>query len=178
MTNAAIYQRREIMEKYKIAVIAGVIAFIIGILIGSGMSENKEKKATKTGVKQLLNEAIQGVERLEKEKRNLKADLERAKNDKMARENKSHKEELEKMRKEKEDMQTLIRTLQGQVAHKNLQLESVEDKSTRIAALEKKNEELIAMLEQIKVITKGKEAETPDKTKTEISQPETVEEKK
>jgi predicted RNase H-like nuclease (RuvC/YqgF family) len=151
------------MEKNYTAIIAGIVAFIIGLLIGTGITGDGNKKDNE--VKTLLNQALQGIDQMEQENRNLRADLENVKKGKTARENKSLKENISKIKDENEKLKQQVSKLEGHVAHTKLQLEARDDQSSRIAELKKENMRISELLEKIKTISKGGEAspDTPSK---------------
>jgi predicted RNase H-like nuclease (RuvC/YqgF family) len=156
------------MEKNYTAIIAGIVAFIIGLLIGTGITGDGNKKDNE--VKTLLNQALQGIDQMEQENRNLRADLENVKKGKTARENKSLKENISKIKDENEKLKQQVSKLEGHVAHTKLQLEARDDQSSRIAELKKENMRISELLEKIKTISKGGKA-SPDTPSKEITVP-------
>ncbi len=113
------------MDKNKTIIVIAVATFIIGLIVSYTIWGKKEEG--KADVKQLLNQAIQGIETLEKENRNLRLDLEKAKKNKLKQENQTLKEQLEKAQQENEKLQKGISNLKDQVAHTELQLEAKEE---------------------------------------------------
>lgn len=136
------------MGKNKAAVIAGLLAILAVLFNGSCSSGKSEKK--ETDLKQLLHQAIQGIEKLQKENRDLRVDLEHVQKDKIVRENKSLKEIIEKTEKENKALKEEAGKLKGVVAHTELQLKSREEKITHIAELEKENKALQDEMTKVK----------------------------
>ncbi len=161
------------MEKNKTIIIIAVAAFIFGLIISYAMwGTNGEEE---TDIKQLLSKAMQGIEVLEKENRDLRSDLKRSKKDNLKKENQTLKEQLQMVQQENEKMQNKISKLKAQVAHTALQLEAkeklskvIDTQNFRLAELEKENQDLRITLEKIVSFTKQQEIKTTEKTQKEI----------
>jgi cell division protein FtsB len=160
------------MENSRTILVIAIITFVVGLIIGYGVFG--DKKEEKADVKQVLTGAIQDIEAMEEENKDLKADLEKARRDKVARENRQLKEQIAKTQKENEGLQAEVSKLSGQVAHTGLQLEAteelrstVESQKKRIAGLEKENQDLLVIIDTINSLTEKHDLEAPDEPSVE-----------
>lgn len=154
------------MEKNKTAIIAGVVALIIGLIIGSASSG--KKGSDEKDAKALLQQAIEGIGQMEIENKNLRADLLRAGKDTVTKENKSLKEEVAKTKEENAEFKNQIQVLQGRLASMTAQLQSTKNQGQRIAQMEKENKELSLLLDKINTISKGQKSVTPVQPEKEV----------
>jgi peptidoglycan hydrolase CwlO-like protein len=150
------------MENKKTIIITVVATFIIGLIIGYGITD--KKKYNKSDVKQLLNLAITEIESLEKEHNNLKKNLASLNRDKVIKKNASITALLKKTRKDNESLQAEMSKLKGQIAHTELQLESkeefkkvIDNQRARIAELEKEKGAIKNQNARISELEKEKE---------------------
>jgi competence protein ComGC len=150
------------MENKRMLIVTMVVTFIIGLIIGYGITGKKEYK--KSDVKQLLKLAVKQVESLEKEHKNLKKNLASMNRDKVIKENASITALLKKTRKDNESLQAEMSRLKGQIAHTELQLESkeefkkvIDNQRTRITELEKEKEVIKNQNARISELEKEKE---------------------
>jgi len=143
------------MGKKRICVLRNVIAIMIALFIVScspGKSEKQAKQIEKgPDLKQLLSQAIQGIDNLERENRNLKATLKQPKKGTIASDSQSIREELEKTNLENEALQKEIGILKGQIAHTQLQVESKEEEvNARVEEVQQANQELEKEISKLK----------------------------
>jgi len=145
------------MDNKTVTIIA-VAAFVIGSLLGSGISG--KKNVPKADAKELLTQAIQQIDGMEQEKNSLIADLKQVNKSKLANEKKVLQETLGKARQDNKQLHDKISSLSGQLAQSELRLEEKEDlrpeiasRDARIAELEKANQDLKVVLEQISSLT-------------------------
>jgi len=143
------------MRRKRTYVMKILIALMIALFIVSCSPGNKEKKVApvkkSTDVKQLLTQAIKGIEKLEIENRNLKASIKQPKKGTIASDSKSLKEELEKTKSENEALQKEISILKGRVAHTQLQVEAKEGEvNARVEEVKQANQELLKEISKLK----------------------------
>jgi chromosome segregation ATPase len=136
------------MANKKRVIIAAVVAIAIGLVNGSCSSRESEKK--EGDVKQLLNQVLLGVEKLERENRDLKNKLDYFKQSKISRDRESLRKELDKTTNENEKMKEEISSLKEQIDHAERQLETSEAQSARIADLETGKRELQEQVSKLK----------------------------
>jgi chromosome segregation ATPase len=144
-----------------------IIALVIGLLIGYGIFG--KKKEQKLEVKQLLSRAMQEVETIEKENKELKKKLEKEKNggeetEKLSREKQEMKAQLEKVQQNNKQLESVIARLRAESA-KTQKIKGDEKLKNQITMLEKEkqvvseqlqkiqknNQQLNAMIGQVKV---------------------------
>ncbi len=154
------------MNNNKTFITIAVVAFITGLIVGY-FTWGKEKER-KTDVKGILNQAIQGVEAIEKENRDLKVDLERAEKDELAKENQTLKEQLKEAQQNSENMKNEINELRAQVAQTETKLRSEEEfrevsdnLKSRLSEMEKENQDLKLVLEKINSLIRQHATEIP-----------------
>lgn len=156
------------MEGNKTVIIIAITTFVIGIILGNGLSGKKEVEQ-KTGAKQLLTQAIKEIEDIESQKNNLKAKLDQAGKSKIAKEMLVLQEELDAVNQTNTQLQDKIRRLTDELARAELRLEAkddlrpiIENQNERITELENTNRNLMLLLEKIGALTKQPEFGTPE----------------
>lgn len=126
------------MEKNRRTIVAGITVIIFFSFLGACSKGDKG-----SDVKQLLTKAIEGVEKLEQENRDLRSDAERQKKDGTAAENRKLKEELSKLQKENEQLKKETAASKESSAEAESQVQAGEgQRDARIAALEQENKTL------------------------------------
>jgi len=155
------------MDNNRTVILTAVITFIIGIVFGYNLNGGSKEK--KTDVTQLLTQARTGIEQLEKENRDLKADLERVKKDKTRKEDSVMKDQLTKAQLDNEALTKEVSSLKAQLNKTETKLKSegefkvvTEQMKSRISELEKENQDLRQVIDQISSLTKQQELTAPE----------------
>ncbi len=129
------------MKKRKTILFAVAAAASIALFSQSCTSKSNEPKGA--DMKQILTQAIQGIEKLEQDNQTLTSRLEKADKDKVSRENKQ-------LKAKNKELQDQIGKLKGVVAHTELQVESGEENKGRIAELEKEKAALHGQINKLR----------------------------
>ena len=112
------------MRKKSTFIILGILTMYISLISMSCSSEKSE--ISDTELKQLLSQAIQGIEALEKENTTMKAKLDKPAKGSIARDNKAVMEDLKKVRDENAALKGAVEMLTSDVSAAKMQLEAGE----------------------------------------------------
>ena len=133
------------MRKKSTFIILGILAMYISLISMSCSSEKSE--ISDTELKQLLSQAILGIEALEKENTTMKAKLDKPAKGSIARDNKAVMEDLKKVQNENAALKGAVEKLTSDMSAAKMQLEAGEkEENAQIAALQQEISKLKGML--------------------------------